>query len=59
MCICADAAYFHTHINQQLEVFGLTSDPQGESLHSHDIVDIIDGYQGRGYALSTDEELGQ
>ena len=25
---------------------------------ARDICDIIDGHKGRGYALSTDEELG-
>ena len=46
-----NAAYFYNKINEDLKTGGL--DVQAE-----DIIDIIDGYKGRGYALSTQEELG-
>jgi len=45
-----NAAYFYNKINEDLKTGGL--DVQAE-----DIIDIIDGYKGRGYALSTQEEL--
>ena len=57
MCVCDNADYFYEHIDKQLEEFGL-KDPPGNALHSRDLVDIIEGYKGRGYGLSTDEELG-
>lgn len=59
VCVCDSAAYFHTHIDQQLEIFGLATNFEGKPLRSCDIVDVIEGYKGRGYGLSTDEELGQ
>ncbi|XP_019620389.1 PREDICTED: putative D-cysteine desulfhydrase 1, mitochondrial isoform X2 [Branchiostoma belcheri] len=51
VAICDDAAYFHRHINAALQEIGLTD------VRSEDIVDIIEGYKGRGYALSTKKEL--
>ena len=54
-----DASYFHTYVDQQLGIFGLATNLEGKSLHSCDIVDVIDGYKGQGYGLSSDEELGQ
>ncbi|XP_035693705.1 putative D-cysteine desulfhydrase 1, mitochondrial [Branchiostoma floridae] len=51
VAICDDAAYFHRHINDTLQEIGLTD------VRSEDIVDIIEGYKGRGYALSTKKEL--
>ncbi|CAH1245818.1 Hypp7558 [Branchiostoma lanceolatum] len=51
VAICDDAAYFHRHINATLQEIGLTD------VRSEDIVDIIEGYKGRGYALSTKKEL--
>ncbi|XP_066267865.1 uncharacterized protein [Branchiostoma lanceolatum] len=51
VAICDDAAYFHRHINATLQEIGLTD------VRSEDIVDIIEGYRGRGYALSTKKEL--
>ena len=59
MCTCDNAAYFHTHIDDLLEDLGLTTDPQGNVVKSHSIVDIIEGYDGEGYGQSTEEELGQ
>eukprot|EP00058_Branchiostoma_floridae_P005994 XP_002591482.1 hypothetical protein BRAFLDRAFT_105254 [Branchiostoma floridae] len=51
VAICDDAAYFHRHINNTLQEIGLMD------VRSEDIVDIIEGYKGRGYALSTKKEL--
>lgn len=45
-----NAAYFYNKINEDLRAGGL--DVQAE-----DIIDIIDGYKGRGYGLSTQDEL--
>ena len=46
-----NAAYFYNKINEDLNTGGL-------DVKAEDIIDIIDGYKGRGYALSTQEELG-
>ena len=58
VCVCDDAAYFYNHIDVQLREYGLTQDSEGKPLRAKDITDIIDGYKGRGYGISTDEELG-
>ena len=52
-----NTTYIHKCIDQQLSAFGLTAD--GKPLSSHDVVDIIEGYQGLGYGVNTDEELGK
>ena len=46
-----NAAYFYNKINEDLQTGGL--DVQAE-----DIIDIIDGYKGLGYGVSTQDELG-
>ena len=46
-----NAAYFYNKINEDLQAGGL--DVQAE-----EIIDIIDGYKGQGYGLSTQHELG-
>ena len=57
--MCDDAAHFHGAINAILNKLGLSKGSEGRpALRSRDIVDIIEGYKGRGYGLSTDEELG-
>ncbi|CAH3145905.1 unnamed protein product [Pocillopora meandrina] len=48
--VCDDAAYFYQKINEDLQIGGL--DVQAEEL-----IDIIDGYKGKGYGKSTEEEL--
>lgn len=60
VCVCDNADYFHGHIDETLDELGLSNiDSEGRSaVHSRDIIDIIEGYKGRGYGLSTDEELG-
>ncbi|CAC5418368.1 dcyD [Mytilus coruscus] len=42
---------FIDHINDALKEVGL-----GDSVCADDIIDIVDGYKGRGYGLSTPEE---
>ena len=59
VCVCDDATHFHEAIDAILAKLGLSEDSEGRpAVRSRDIVDIIEGYEGRGYALSTDEELG-
>ena len=62
VCVCDDASHFHEAIDAILDKLGLSSsEGSGEdrpTVQSRDIVDIIEGYEGRGYGLSTDEELG-
>ena len=50
--VCDDAKYFYEQVDKDLHAAGL--DAKAESL-----LDIIDGYKGKGYALSTDDELGE
>ena len=50
--VCDNAAYFYNKINQDLQMAGI--DVQAE-----EIIDIIDGYKGKGYAVSTQDELGE
>ena len=49
--VADNTAYAYSKINEDLQAGGL--DVQAE-----EIIDIIDGYQGRGYGLSTQHELG-
>ena len=50
--VCDNAAYLYQKINEDLRMGGL--DVQAE-----DIIDITEGYKGKGYAVSTQEELGK
>ena len=47
-----NAAYFYNKINEDLKTGGL-------DVRAEDIIDIIDGHKGRGYSLSTQDELGR
>ena len=59
VCVCDDAAHFHKDIDSILDKLGLSKGSEGKpGVRSKDIVDIIEEYEGRGYGLSTDEELG-
>ena len=49
--VCDDAAYFYQKINEDLQIGGL-------NVPAEEIIDIIDGYKGKGYGKSTEEELG-
>lgn len=44
------ADFVHNHVNEMIRAMGLVD------VKSKDIVDIIDGYIGDGYAKSTDED---
>ncbi|KAL9964244.1 hypothetical protein ACROYT_G027857 [Oculina patagonica] len=48
--VCDNAAYFYNKINEDLRTGGL-------DVKAEDIIDIIEGYKGKGYAISTNEEL--
>ena len=50
--MCDDSRYFHGHVNDTLKAVGLGD------VKSEDILDVIEGYKGRGYGVSTQEELG-
>lgn len=49
--VCNDNVYFHKHISSTLKSVGL------RDVDSEDIVDIIDGHKGLGYAKSASHEL--
>ena len=55
MCVCDDANYFYNHAQKQ---YGLLNDSEEKPLQARDLVDVIEGYKGLGYARSIDEELG-
>ncbi|ESO95839.1 hypothetical protein LOTGIDRAFT_175080 [Lottia gigantea] len=50
--VCDSKKYFHDDNNEIFPLIGL------KSVQSEDIVNIIDGFKGQGYGLSTEEELG-
>ena len=50
--VCDNADYFYAHIDETLAALGLSSETS-----ARDIVSIVDGHKGVGYALSTPEEL--
>ncbi|RDD45412.1 Bifunctional D-cysteine desulfhydrase/1-aminocyclopropane-1-carboxylate deaminase, mitochondrial [Trichoplax sp. H2] len=52
ICICSDANYFYQHIDETLQQLKLS-----DQVKARDIVDIIDGYAGLGYGLSTEDEM--
>ena len=47
------AESLYNHIQEDLEKAGLND------VKAEDILDIMEGHKGRGYGLSTDEELGK
>jgi len=51
VAVSDDAGYFHAHCQEMLDAVGLRT-------RSEDILDVIDGHKGQGYAISTQEELG-
>ena len=51
--VCDNKKYFTDHINGALNDVGL-----GSCVSADDIIDIVDGYKGLGYGISTPEELG-
>lgn len=48
--VCDDANYFYGHIDEMLVELGITD------TKARDIIRVIDGYKGRGYALSSPTE---
>ena len=52
MNVCDNAAYFYEKINEDLRMGGL-------DVQADDIIDIIEGYKGKGYTISSHEELGK
>ena len=52
IAVCDSAEYFHTHCDVILQEVGVAS------VTSRDILDIVEGYKGEGYGLSTQEERG-
>ncbi|HAA53152.1 MAG TPA: D-cysteine desulfhydrase family protein [Myxococcales bacterium] len=48
--VCDDADYFYAHVDQVLTTLGVSS-------QARDILDMVDGYKGLGYAISQDKEL--
>ena len=53
IAVCDDANYFHEHCNDLLPKIGVSG------VKSEDILDIIEGHKGKGYGISTQEELGK
>lgn len=49
--VCDTAQYFYQHLDDQLKEIGL------DKYRSHDLVNIVDGFKGLGYGLSTNKEL--
>ncbi|XP_033111408.1 putative D-cysteine desulfhydrase 1, mitochondrial [Anneissia japonica] len=50
--VCDTAEYFHSHINETLNSIGL-----GDTVRSHDIINIHEGAKGLGYGISKPEEF--
>ena len=59
VCVCDDAKYFYSHVDEQLQAYGITHSSEGKPVWARDIVDIIDGYKGEGYGKATEEEMGE
>ncbi|OWF54484.1 bifunctional D-cysteine desulfhydrase/1-aminocyclopropane-1-carboxylate deaminase, mitochondrial-like [Mizuhopecten yessoensis] len=49
--VCDDKVYFTDHINKTL------CDIRLDTVHCQDVLDIVEGHKGRGYGLSTQDEL--
>jgi D-cysteine desulfhydrase len=49
--VCDNAKYFYDHLDAQLKELNLNQ------YKASDLVNIIDGYKGKGYGISTNEEL--
>ena len=52
VAVSDDAVYFHNHINEMLTAIGVAD------VKSEDIIDIVEGYKGKGYGISSPDELG-
>jgi D-cysteine desulfhydrase len=49
--VCDSANYFYDHLDEQMKELNLNQ------YKASDLVNIIDGYKGKGYGISTNEEL--
>ncbi|XP_065898951.1 uncharacterized protein [Dysidea avara] len=54
VAVCDNANYFYDHVGDTLEAIGM-----GDKVKSTDILDVVDGYKGQGYGLTTDKDLRQ
>ena len=52
IAVSDNAAYFYEHCDETLEEVGMGH------LKSQSLMRIVDGYKGKGYGLSTNDELG-
>lgn len=51
IAVSDDAKYFHNHCNETLREAGLGD------VRSEDILRVVEGHKGKGYGISTDDEL--
>ncbi|KAK7461192.1 hypothetical protein BaRGS_00038780 [Batillaria attramentaria] len=51
IAVSDNAEYFHNHCNETLQEAGLGH------LRSEDILHVVEGHKGKGYGISTDDEL--
>ena len=59
MCVCDSAEYFYSESDRYLQELGLTDMYNGKPISSRDIMNLVDGFKGLGYAVSTTEELSE
>ena len=52
VAVCDNAAYFHGHASGILQQLGI-------HVHAEDVLDIVEGYKGEGYGITTEEGLGR
>ena len=52
ICVSDGPDYFHNHVDHCLQEVGI------HEVKSRDLIDFVEGYKGRGYALSSQQELG-
>jgi len=52
VAVCDNANYFYDHVDETLEGIGM-----GDKVKSTEILDVVDGYKGQGYGLTTDKDL--
>ena len=52
IAVSDDKTYFYNHVDETLKDIAL------EDVKSEDLFDAVDGYKGKGYGLTTQEDLG-
>jgi D-cysteine desulfhydrase len=50
--VCDDAAYFYDHVDATLQALGL-----GPTVRARDLLTVVDGFKGPGYAQFTPDDL--